>query len=88
MPSEVWGSLVTFATVLVTTWFGYLTAKTRQQEARVKDYHDLEEQNLLLTRYNFTLRKSLESNGVRAPLPPKGLRLPKKSEELEKGKTP
>lgn len=73
MPAEIWGSLLTFATVLTTGLFGYLTAKGRQQEIEVKGYRDLQRRHLVALAYIATLRQVSAAAGVKTPREPKGL---------------
>lgn len=73
MPPEIWGSLVTFATVLTTSVLGYLATRGRQQEIEVKGYRDLEKRHLVALSYIRSLRQVMAANGVKIPKEPKGL---------------
>lgn len=73
MPAEIWGSLITFATVLTTALFGYLATRGRQTEIEVKGYRDLQRRHLVALGYIATLRETLAANRVKEPKEPRGL---------------
>lgn len=73
MDPNIIGSLISFATLLVTSILGYLATRGRQVEAELKELRDLQRRHLIALKHIFTLRSHMMNRGITPPKEPKGL---------------